>query len=179
MKFRKALILLFFPMVLSGCTNHEVQKKAYLRDISISGNELKTVSMSFYNEDLKPTKTKSKNFDGILENSEVLNGKSIFTGHTELIILDECDYIETLRFMLEEWKVSPSCMIIYGGEDAGKIISASDSERLADSVRTAVKQKKIPENDIITVLSSLLQNNQSEIPVITSDGNFKSGIIKN
>jgi len=179
MNFRKILILLFFPTILSGCTNQEVQKKAYLRDISISGNEIKTVSMSFYNEDSKPTKTQSQNFDGILENSEVLNGKTIFTGHTELIILDECDYTETLRFMLEEWKVSPSCMIIYGGEDSGKIIASSDSEYLANSVRTAVKQKKIPENDIITVLSSLLQNNQCEIPVITSDGNFASGIIKN
>ena len=41
----------------------------------------------------------------------------------------------------------------------------------------AVKQNKIPENDIITVLSSLLKNHQSEIPEIDSEGNLRSIVI--
>ena len=57
------------------------------------------------------------------------------------------------------------------------IIENSDSGQLADSIRTAVKQNKIPKSDIITILSSLLKNNQSEIPAINSDGDFESIII--
>ena len=145
--------------------------------MSVSGNNPKTVSMNFYNKDSKPTNVQNNSFDGILENSEVKNGKAIFTGHTELIVLGECDYTETLRFMLEEWKVSPSCLIVYGGNNSGNIIENSDSGQLADSIRTAVKQNKIPKSDIITILSSLLKNNQSEIPAINSDGDFESIII--
>jgi len=177
MKFTKFFILLLIPFFLCGCTYQEVQEKVYLRGMSVSGNDIKTVSMNFYNEDYSPSKTENKNFEGILEDAEVISGKSIFTGHTEVIVLGECDYTETLRFMLEEWKVSPSCLIVYGGEDSGNIIANSDSGKLADAVRTAVKQKKIPENDIITILSSLLKNNQAEIPAITSDGRLESKII--
>lgn len=178
MKFKLKLILIpVISLMLCGCNHQEVQEKAYLRGMAVSGSDLKTVSMNFYNEDSSPTCTRSESFEGILENSEVLSGKSIFTGHTEIIVLGDCDYTETLRYMLEEWKVSPSCLIIYGGKNSDNIIENSDSEKLADMVRTAVKQKKIPKNDIITILSGLLKNNQSEIPVLTSDGNFKSGII--
>ena len=79
--------------------------------------------------------------------------------------------------MLEEWKVSPSCLIVYGGNNSEKIIENTDSGELADMIRTAVKQNKIPESDIITILSSLLKNHSSEIPAITSEGSFESKII--
>lgn len=173
----RLILISLIPALMCGCTHQEVQEKAYLRSMSVSGNDFKTVSMNFYNKDSEPTKAENQSFDGILENSEVISGKSIFTGHTELIVLGECDYTETLRFMLEEWKVSPSCLIVYGGNNSGNIIENTDSGQLADSIRIAVKQNKIPENDIITILSSLLKNNQSEIPAITSDGNFESVII--
>lgn len=174
---KKLILISIIPSLLCGCTHQEVHEKAYLRGMSVSGNDLKTVSMNFYNKDSEPTKARNQSFEGILENSEVTSGKSIFTGHTELIILGECDYTETLRFMLEEWKVSPSCLIVYGGNNSENIIENADSGQLADSIRTAVKQNKIPESDIITILSSLLKNNQSEIPAITSDGNFESIVI--
>ncbi|MDE5946982.1 MAG: hypothetical protein K2G63_06755 [Oscillospiraceae bacterium] len=164
-------------LMLCGCTYQEVHQKAYLRNISVSGDDIKTVFMNFYNEDLSPAKTENCDFESILKNSEILSGKSIFTGHTEVIILGDCNYTETLKYILEEWKVSPSCLIVYGGENSGNIIENSDSDTLADILRTAVKQKRIPENDIITVLSSLLKNNQAEIPVITSDGNLDKTII--
>ncbi|HAP79354.1 MAG TPA: hypothetical protein DCQ78_04170 [Ruminococcus sp.] len=177
----KRIKLLFIPVavsaLLSGCTYQEVQEKAYLRGMSVCGNNSKTVSMNFYNKDSKPSKSKGENFESILENSEIKSGKSIFTGHTEIIILGECDYTETLRFMLEEWKVSPSCLIVYGGNNSEKIIENTDSGELADMVRTAVKQNKIPESDIITILSSLLKNHSSEIPAITSEGSFESKVI--
>lgn len=164
-------------MMLCGCTYQEVHEKAYLRNISVAGDDIKTVFMNFYNEDLSPAKTENNNFESILKNSEILSGKSIFTGHTEVIILGECNYIETLRYILEEWKVSPSCLIVYGGKNSGDIIENSDSDTLADILRTAVKQKRIPKNDIITVLSSLLKDNKAEIPLITSDGNLDKIII--
>lgn len=177
MRKTKLILISLIPAILCGCTHQEVQEKAYLRSMSVSGNDLKTVSMNFYNKDSEPTKAQNNSFDGILENSEVKSGKSIFTGHTELIVLGECDYTETLRFILEEWKVSPSCIVIYGGDNSENIISDTDSGKLADSIRTAVKQNKIPENDIITVLSSLLKNHQSEIPEIDSEGNLRSIVI--
>lgn len=177
MKIRKLLFIMAVPLTMSGCTYQEVYEKAYLRGMSVSGEDVKTVSMNFYNENSSPTKTKNQNFNDILKDSEVISGKSIFTGHTEVIVLGDCDYTETLRFMLEEWKVSPSCLVVYGGESSADIIENSDSGQLADVIRTAVKQNKIPQNDIITILSSLLKDNQTEIPLITPDGRLESTVI--
>lgn len=172
MKFKKLLIIPLICLLLCGCTSGEVQEKIYLRCLSVSGNDIKSVSMNFYNKDSVPSKAKEKSFDEILNKIEVLNGKSVFTGHTEVIVLGECNYTATLQFLMEEWKVSPSCLVVYGGNYCDKIIENADSEKLANVLRTAVKQKIIPENDIITVLGNLLQNGETEIPKFSSDGNL-------
>lgn len=179
---KKIMVLLttvVLSFALTGCASYdEVYDKNYLRAISFEENTNKKVVFSFYDNNAELLSESGSSFDEIRSNAELECGKTIFTGHTELIILGECDYAETLTFLLKVWKVSPSCLVAYGGKQASELLNSDNSEELADSVRKAVEQGISPKCDIITVLSGLLGNGKSaEIAEITENGIKDSHII--
>lgn len=169
------IIILF---TFTGCESHgRVHDKNYLRAVSVTGETQKTVTFTFFNKDGKYITTSGKDITEALETAEIRTGKEIFTGYTEMIVLDGNNSIETLEFMLHKWKVSPSCLITHSDEN-GEDIFSSSIERLSGSVRTAIEQKKIPECDIITVMSELLgKNHSAPVAEINSDGVEKIHII--
>ncbi len=155
----------------SCASNGRFHVSSYLRPFSISGDEEKTVTFTFFTKDGKYITTSGSDINSAKELAELKTGRKIFTGYTEMILLDDYNSIDTLEFMLHKWKVSPSCIVAYAGEDAENIFGNSTVERLSGSVHTAIKQGKSPECDIITVLSELLNDDKSaEIAEITSDG---------
>lgn len=158
--------------MLTGCseTDH-VQDKKYLRAVSIDGESSKSAVFSFYTEESKVVHAEGDSIDDACKAAELECGKDIFTGHTELIILSGCDYKATLEFLLNDWKVSPSCLIVYGGEECSEILKNNGAEELADSVKTAIEQGKAPACDIVTVLSGLIKENGSaEVVALDKDG---------
>lgn len=168
----KKLILLgmIILFTFSGCeSNGRVHDKYYLRAVSVSGDSEKNVTFTFFTKDGKYITASGENITQAKETAEICTGQKIFTGYTEMIVLDGYDSMETLEFMLHKWKVSPSCIVAYS--ENSEDIFESSIERLSGSVRTAVKQGKIPECDIITVMSSLLSEKKSaEVAEITADG---------
>ena len=56
--------------------------------------------------------------------------------------------------MLKEWKVSPSCMVMYSG-DPGFTIENTDPSLLEGRLKEAVRQGKAPRCDIVTVLGNM------------------------
>lgn len=161
------MIILF---TFSGCaSNGHVQDKNYLRAVSVSGGEEKTVTFTFFTKDGQYITTSGEDITQAKEMAELRTGQKIFTGYTEMIVLDGSDSIDTLEFMLHKWKVSPSCIVAYS-EDNDDIFKSS-VERLSGSVHNAVKQGKAPECDIITVMGELLSEKQSaQVAGITPDG---------
>jgi len=169
----KKTILLLAIMILftfTGCeSNGRVHDKNYLRAVSVSGDSTKTVTFTFFTKDGKYITTSGKDITEAKELAELRTGKKILTGYTEMIVLDGQNSIDTLEFMLHKWKVSPSCIIAYSENDEG--IFRSSVERLTGSVNNAVKQGKVPECDIITVMSGLLGEKQSaQVAEISLDG---------
>lgn len=166
--------ILFLGMVLlftlTGCeTNGRVHDKNYLRAVSVSGDGEKTVTFTFFTKDGKYITTSGKDITEAKELAELRTGKKIFTGYTEMIVLDGHNSIDTLEFMLHKWKVSPSCIIAYSENDDN--IFESSVERLTGSVDNAVRQGKAPECDIITVMSGLLGEKQSaQVAGISTEG---------
>lgn len=157
---------------LTGCseTDH-VHDKKYLRAVSIDGESSKNAVFSFYTEESKVVHAQGDSIVSACKAAELECGKDIFTGHTELVILSGCDYKETLEFLLNDWKVSPSCLIVYGGEECSEILKNNGAEELADSVKTVIEQGKAPECDIVTVLSGLLgESGSAEVVAIDKDG---------
>ena len=170
----KKLILSGILMLFSftGCESHgRVHDKNYLRAVSVTGDTQKTVTFTFFNKDGKYITTYGKDIKEALETAEIRTGKEIFTGYTEIIVIDGNNSIETLEFMLHKWKVSPSCIITHSDDENGEDIFSSSIELLSGSVRTAVEQGKIPECDIITVMGELLgKNHSAPVAEITSEG---------
>lgn len=166
--------ILFLGMVLlftlTGCeTNGRVHDKNYLRAVSVSGDGEKTVTFTFFTKDGKYITTSGKDITEAKELAELRTGKKIFTGYTEMIVLDGHNSIDTLEFMLHKWKVSPSCIIAYSENDDN--IFENSVERLTGSVENAVRQGKAPECDIITVMSGLLGEKQSaQVAGISTEG---------
>ncbi|MBR6624477.1 MAG: hypothetical protein IKK91_11375 [Ruminococcus sp.] len=153
---KKLLILICAGMIsLTGCeASGLVHDKHYLRAVAISGGTETQLTLEFFTGDEKVTVT-GKDISTAIKNAEILTGKDIFTGYTELAVLGNCDYRETLELLLNDWKVSPSCVITHSSE-GGTILSERGTEILAGSVKRAQKQGKTPDCDIITVLGDLL-----------------------
>lgn len=166
----KRIFLAIMAVVsLTSCGTRQVHDKYYVQTLYISGKDRMNAKMVFFNENSEPVTANGESFDEIKEKCELSSGKSIYTGHTEVIVLNDCNVREALNFMLNEWKVSPSCRVVLGSKNADNIT--------ADAIDIAIEQKKAPQCDIVTVLSDL---NRSEAHTIyfNSDLSFQSAIIK-
>lgn len=166
---RKFLLLSLMLITLTGCSSHgNVSTKAYLRAVALDGNKL---TLAFYSEEQKTITVTADNPAEAKKIAELSIGKEIFTGHTELVMLKNCDNLETLDFMLHEWKLSPSCIIAKPEYNGRTILAQANPENLTGSVETAQKQKLAPKCDIITVLSGLLGENESaEVAELSEKG---------
>lgn len=184
MMIKKLLIVAWLGMFsLTGCAaTGLVHDKHYLRAVSITeGNETE-LTMTFFTDDKKVVTVKGKDISTAMKNAEVLTGKPIFTGYTELVVLSGCEYEDTLEFMLNDWKVSPTCIVAHSN-DGSRVLAKEDAETLAGSVKRARDQGKAPECDIITVLGDLLDEKSSaEIAELYENGTvgtFKIPDIRN
>ena len=158
------MIILF---TFTGCeSNGRVHDKNYLRAVSV--NE-KSITLSFFNNNGKYITIDTNDLAFAKESAEIYTGKKIFTGYTEMIVVDDKNNIDILEFMLKKWNVSPSCIVAYSKDQ--KNIFENDIERLTGSIKNAVRQNKAPECDIITVMSGLLSENHSaQIAEISENG---------
>lgn len=166
---KRFLLLSLGIITLTGCSSHgNVSTKAYLRAAALDGNKL---TLAFYSEEQETITVTADNPAQAKEIAELSIGKEIFTGHTELIMLKNCDNLEILDFMLHEWKLSPSCMIAQPEYNGRMILAQANSENLTGSIKIAQKQNISPECDIITVLSGLLGENESaEVAELSEKG---------
>lgn len=156
-------------MLLTGCKAEQVQDKNYVRAMAATGTGGYAAAFSFYDESADAFSVSGETLEKLREKAEVSLGKTLFTGHTELIILGDCNYTEILTYFLKEWKVSPSCLVVYGGPYSAYWVKSPDTEALANSVRRAVEQGKVPECDIITVLGGLLSDEKSAAVAMLDD----------
>lgn len=169
---KKLLIVIGLGMFsLTGCAaTGLVHDKHYLRAVSINEGEETVLTMTFFTEDEKAVIARGEDISAAMKNAELLTGKPIFTGYTELVVLGDCKYEETLEFLLNDWKVSPSCIVAHS-DDGSRTLTEGDAETLTGSVKRAQDQGKAPECDIITVLGELLDKKSSaEIAELSEKG---------
>ena len=179
-RIKRLAALLLVPMLVlnAGCGEAgHVHSRYYVRAIAVSGNDQKMLAFDFYNEDAEPFRQTGESFDSIKKAAEISLGKEIFTGHTELILMKDCEYTEDLVFLLREWKVSPSCVVVYADGSIKRITESVDGKRLADSVRKASDSGEIPVCDITTVLSGLLSEKAEATAAKADEKGFSGSII--
>lgn len=166
---RKILMLMILSaMMLTGCTSRgNVNEKAYLRAAAVDDG---SVTLVFFNEDEGTVTVPLGDPDEAKQAAELVIGKEIFTGHTEIVLLGDCDRGEVLKHILKQWRVSPSCMAAESKGDGGIILKARDPEQLTGIIEQAQEKKLAPKCDIITVLSRILDGEPENIPLISVYG---------
>jgi len=176
---RKIILVTFLPLfMLTGCASSgRVHDKDYLRAVSISGDERKELTLSFFSEDKESVSVSGEDIDSAIEAAELVTGKSVFTGYTELIILGDCNCTEVLSYLLNKWKVSPSCLVAYSRNGA-LLLRDKDAEQLEGAVKEAAEQGKVRNSDIITVLGKLLNDSEAELPELHKSGDITACIVE-
>lgn len=152
---KKMLMIIFAAgIMLTGCTQTGlVHDKSYLRAVYIGKNN--EMTLVFFSDD-EIIETQGKDIDSAVELAEIKTGKPIVTGFTELIILGECNGAEVLEYMLNDWKVSPSCIVIEGQQSDG-LLRKHYPELITGAVHEAEKQGMIKKCTIVAVLSEMLK----------------------
>lgn len=171
---KRFLLILLTAVTFTSCSSHgNVSTKAYLKAAALDGNKL---TLAFYSEEQEAITVTADNPAEAKKIAELSIGKEIFTGHTELVLLADCNNLETLDFMLHEWKLSPSCIIAEPEYSGRMILAQADPENLTGSIKIAQEQELAPKCDIITVLSGLLGENESAEVAELSEKGF-SGVV--
>ncbi len=166
---KKLLFLIISMISLTGCSSHiNVNEMAYLRGLAVDGNE---ITFSCYLDDEILTIT-SNDVNSAKSTAELALGKEIFTGHTELLILNNCDEKELLEFMLTEWKVPPSCRIATA-KNCGNVLKNRDSEVLVGVIKRGEEKKITEKSDIVTTLGNMLNDIPQKLPKLTENGTLK------
>lgn len=166
----KKIILAVMCIFLTGCsTGIDVNEMAYVRAVAVdSGN----VTFAFYLDE-QVISVSADSLESAESAAELALGKKIFTGHTELVILNECDERETLEYMLSEWKAPPSCRVA-NGENAVEILKNRKAEEIVGVIETAEEKYLTEKCDIVTVLGNFLNGENGDLPLLTDEGEFQN-----
>ena len=159
-------------LLMTGCggSSGHVYERSYLRTLYIDGSDDTTLTLSFFAEEDAPITVSAKDTDSARKLAELKTGKKIFTGFTELIVLGNCRDRDTLDFLLNEWKISPSCLVAHSS-NGEELLEDIPPDKLVGFVKRAVEQKIVSECDIVTVLGDLLSGDASaETAEITAGG---------
>ncbi len=168
-------VLAFAAVFTTGCASGRIHEKSYLRAAAVTGEyETEAVFSLFSEEDA--VSGHGADIDLARSDAELKNGREIFTGYTELIIVDGRECRELLGHLLGKWKISPSCRVVYC-EKGGELLAEHDAEKLIGISEQAVKQGIAPECDIITVLGELCDKGCAEVAELCADGTASSHMI--
>lgn len=161
---------LLAAFMTTGCASTgRVHDKSYLRAAAVSGEMGGTLTLSFFSGDGALT-VSGEDMEGARRAAELKMGTPVFTGYTELVIVDGSPCMDVLEHLLSDWKVSPSCMIVYS-QNGAELLEECAPEQLLGMVKQAIKQDKAPECDIITILGVLCGDGRpAEIAELSSGG---------
>lgn len=160
---------------LAGCASGKIHEKSYLMAAAVTEKDETMVTMCLFSEDLAVTAS-GADVDEAVREAELKNGKPVFTGYTELIIVDGRDSLRLLGHMLNNWKVSPSCMVVKCS-DGRTLLEENDPRQLIGRAEQAVSQGEAPQCDIVNVLGDLCRNSAAETAELRTDGSVGRCII--
>ena len=169
MKKLRIIPVMLATMLLTGCVkDRSVSNKRYLR-AAVIGND--SVTFSFFSNEDDVVTVAADSPEKARYEAELSGGKEIFTGYTELIVLDGRNGADILDLMLNKWRVSPSCIVACCTEESGELLYERSAEELEGAVRIAQERELVGRCDIVSVLGGLLGERKSaEVPELSSSG---------
>ena len=157
----------------SSCSAGRIHEKSYLRAVAVEDGAERKLSLVFFSEEDAVT-VSGRDTDEARENAELKTGRAVFTGYTELIIVDGKNCRGLLEYMLKEWRVSPSCRVVCG--DSGLLLECG-AEELIGRAGQAEKKGIAPDCGIVRVLGELYSKGCASVAELRGDGTAVSRVI--
>lgn len=175
---RKGIAVLSAAMLtLCGCSHKtEVRDKGFVRTIGCDDGTLQSVAVRLYG-DTNVLAGVGQTIFSAVENAETAQGKTLFTGHLELLVLSEGDIREKLSLLIKNNRISPSCSVIVTPESAAKAVISYKEEELSDLLDSYDRKGRISRKNISDVLNDLLEEDGLAASPILKDEKITMGII--
>lgn len=182
----KILAIIIMTLLMCGCSHKtEVRNKGFVRTIGCDSGRSQSAALMLYGEEEALLGSGSTIYSAI-ENAETTQGKSLFTGHLELLVLNKGDIKDTLSVMIKNNRISPSCYLMLTPDSAVNAVKQRSEGELSDILASGSRKGKIVKKDISSVLDDLLEADamaavpilkNNELTMCITNGNSISGIL--
>lgn len=164
---KKKLALTAVMLLLCGCSHKtEVRDKGFVRTIGCDSGEMQSVAVRLYGQEEVLSGSGDTIFSAV-ENAETSQGKTLFTGHLELLVLSPEEIRDKLAVMIKNNRISPSCSLIITTGSASDAVKGYKEEELSDILESSSRKGKIVKKNISAVLNDLLEDDSmAAVPVL-------------
>lgn len=144
-------LLLACTLCLSGCSVTQVKDRLYLQSIELSDFHHPTVQLHAFASDDANCSGSGSTLHAALEAAEVPAGRELFLGHLELLCLQDTAFTGQLTELLQSYRLSSGCKVIYTTHS----LESVDTEKLLESLKREEQNGRLPETDLFTILKEL------------------------
>ncbi len=147
---RYAMIILFFMVALTGCSNDSLDNRVYTQGLGISSGNGFTLTFQRF-EDTNSHTVHAENFSDAVRRQESMMGGEIFTGHTELLCIDRSHTVEHMQELFYQQWIPPDCKVIFTNPE--DFLQNYDCTQMVHTIRMAEENGILPLTDLSTVLN--------------------------
>lgn len=174
---RKKLALTAVMLLLCGCSHKtEVRDKGFVRTIGCDSGEVQSVAVRLYGQEEILSGSGDTIFSAV-ENAETAQGKTLFTGHLELLVLNPAEIKDKLSVMIKNNRISPSCSLIITTGSAADTVKSYKEEELSDILESSSRKGKIVTRNISAVLNDLLEDDSMAAVPVLDGKNLTMGVV--
>lgn len=165
-------------LFLTGCKKNytEVRDREYVQSAVFKDNGGTSLALYPFEEEGRVSYGSGANISDALENASVIAGHEIFMGHLELLCFDRTDYADELESCLFDYRISPSCRLIYLYNT--QLPEECDTTLLTDRIEMEEEKGHIPKTDLFHVLSEMSVRDETALVPAAAERGMVMCILK-
>lgn len=152
-------LLLASTLFLSGCSATQVKDRLYLQSIELSHARHPTVQLHAFAADQADYSGSGVTLHAALEDAEIPAGRELFLGHLELLCLQDTAFVGQLTELLQSYRLSSGCKVIY----TTRSLESVNTETLLESLEREEQNGRLPETDLLTILKELSNSSHTAL----------------
>lgn len=144
-------LLLAGTIFLSGCSVTQVKDRFYLQAIELSHYRYPTVQLHAFTSDQADCTGSGTTLHAALEDAEIPAGRELFLGHLELLCLQDTAFAGQLTELLQSYRLSSGCKVIYTAHS----LESVNTEELLENLKQEEQNGRLPKTELMTILKEL------------------------
>ncbi len=161
---KHAIIILTLVVLALGLSDRsaEVRDRAFVQTLTIGQSENISVNVTLFGSDVAYLGI-GEDLATALDDAQLKQGKTLFTGHTELVAFQEGGFsFETLETLLQDGIVSPNCPVILLNET----LTETQLENALDVLKSYDRLDKISMLTVSEVVKGLKSDVGVKVPYL-------------